>query len=47
MKTAQVNNARMLADIFAGRVGHIRSGRKEQLSAECRAKLTEYLEPLR
>jgi hypothetical protein len=47
MKTAQVNNARTLADLFAGRVGRIRSGGKKQLSEECGAKLTDYLEPLR
>jgi hypothetical protein len=47
MKTAQVINARTLADLFAGRVGRIRSGSKKQLSEECGAKLTDYLEPLR
>ena len=31
-----------LADLFAGRVGRIRSGGKERLSEECGAKFTDY-----
>jgi hypothetical protein len=43
----QMSHARTLADLFAGRVGRIRSGSKEQLSVECGAKLTDYLEEKR
>jgi hypothetical protein len=32
-----------LADLFAGRVGRIRSGGKERLSENCGEKFTEYL----
>jgi hypothetical protein len=47
MRTAEEARARTLADLFAGRVGHIRSGGKEHLSEECGTKLTEYLEEKR
>jgi hypothetical protein len=33
-----------LADLFAGRVGRVRSGGKEVLSENCGPKFTEYLE---
>ncbi len=36
-----------LADLFAGRVGRIRSGGEERLSEDCDAKLTDGLEAKR
>ena len=38
---------RTLADLFAGRVGHIRSGGTERLSEECGAKFTDYVDAKR
>lgn len=38
---------RTLADLFAGRVGHIHSGGKEPLSEDCGAKFTDHLEEKR
>ena len=38
---------RTLADLFVGRVGHIRSGGTERLSEECGAKFTDYVEAKR
>ena len=35
---------RTLADLFAGRVGRIQSGGKEQLSEGCGEKFADYLE---
>jgi len=43
----QISHARTLADLFAGRVGRIRSGGKERLSEECGSKFTDYLEKKR
>jgi len=43
----QASGPRTLADLFAGRVGRIRSGGREQLSEECGAKFTDYLEEKR
>jgi hypothetical protein len=43
----QANGPRTLADLFAGRVGRIRSGGREHLSEECGAKFTDYLEEKR
>jgi hypothetical protein len=43
----QMGHTRTLADLFAGRVGRIRSGGKGQLSEECGTKLTDYLEEKR
>ena len=45
--TEQEDGPRTLADLFAGRVGRIRSGGKEQLSDECGEKFTDYLEEKR
>jgi len=36
-----------LADLFAGRVGHIRSDGRQRLSEECGEKFTDYLEEKR
>lgn len=36
-----------LADLFAGRGGHIRSGGRQRLSEECGEKFTDYLEEKR
>jgi len=36
-----------LADLFAGRVGHIHSGGRQRLSEECGKKFTDYLEEKR
>lgn len=46
-RSEQAHGPRTLADLFAGRVGRIRSGGKEHLSEECGAKLTDYLEEKR
>ena len=43
----QEQSPRTLADLFAGRVGRIRSGGKERLSEECGAAFTDYLEEKR
>src|SRR6266508_1598120 len=43
----RMSHNRTLADLFAGRVGRIRSGGKERLSEECGAKFTDYLEEKR
>jgi len=43
----QASGPRTLADLFAGRVGRIRSGGREYLSEECGAKFTDYLEEKR
>lgn len=43
----QASGPRTLADLFAGRVGRIRSGGRERLSEECGAKFTDYLEEKR
>lgn len=40
----QEQSPKTLADLFAGRVGRIRSGGKERLSEECREAFTDYLE---
>jgi len=40
-------SAKTLADLFAGRVGRIRSGGKERLSEECGAKFADYVEAKR
>jgi hypothetical protein len=47
MSTEQAGGPKTLADLFAGRVGRIRSGGKEHLSEECGAKFTDYLEEKR
>ena len=47
IKGEQMGHAKTLADLFAGRVGRIRSGGKERLSEECGAKFTDYLEEKR
>lgn len=47
IQTEQASSPKMLADLFAGRVGHIRSGGKEHWSEECGAKFTDYLEEKR
>ena len=47
-KGAERNSStRTLADLFAGRVGRIRSGGKERLSEGCGEKFTDYLEDKR
>jgi hypothetical protein len=38
---------KILADLFAGRVGRIQSGAKERLSEACGRKFTDYLEAKR
>ncbi len=43
----QANGPRTLADLFAGRVGRIRSGGREHLSEECGAKFSDSLEEKR
>lgn len=43
----KMGHAGTLADLFAGRVGRIRSGGKEQLSEDCGTKFTNYLEEKR
>ena len=43
----QAGGPTTLADLFAGRVGRIRSGGKAHLSEECGAKFTDYLEEKR
>ncbi len=43
----QEQSPRTLADLFAGRVGRIRSGGKERLSEECGAAFTDHLEEKR
>lgn len=43
----QEHDPKTLADLFAGRVGRIRSGGKERLSEECGAAFTDYLEEKR
>ena len=40
----QERSSQTLADLFAGRVGRVRSGGKERLSEECGAAFTDYLE---
>ena len=40
----QERGPKTLADLFAGRVGRIRSGGKERLSEECGGAFTDYLE---
>lgn len=47
LQAEQANRPRTLADLFAGRVGHIQSGGKGRLSEECGAKFTDYLEEKR
>jgi hypothetical protein len=47
MKTAEATSARTLADLFAGQVGHIRSGGKDHLSEGCGAMFADYLEEKR
>jgi len=39
--------AKTLADLFAGRVGRIRTGKDERLSEDCGEKFTDYLEAKR
>lgn len=46
-ETTQAGGPRTLADLFAGRVGRIRSGGKERLSEDCGAKFTDSLEDQR
>lgn len=43
----QASGPGTLADLFAGRVGRIRSGGNERLSEECGTKFTDYLEEKR
>ncbi len=43
----QEQSPKTLADLFAGRVGRIRSGGKERLSEERGAAFTDYLEEKR
>jgi hypothetical protein len=43
----QASRPRTLADLFAGRVGRIRSGGREHLSEECGVKFADYLEEKR
>ncbi len=43
----QAQSPQTLADLFAGRVGHIQSGGKERLSEERGAAFTDYLEEKR
>ncbi len=43
----QEHGPKTLADLFAGRVGRIRSGGKERLSEECGGAFTDYLEEKR
>lgn len=40
----QEGSPQTLADLFAGRVGRIRSNGQERLSEECGPKFTDYLE---
>jgi hypothetical protein len=47
MSTEQAGSPKTLAELFAGRVGRIRSGGKEHLSAGCGVKFTDYLEEKR
>jgi hypothetical protein len=47
MGAGQAVAPKTLADLFAGRVGHIHSGGQEHLSEECGAKFTDYLEEKR
>ena len=44
VETTQAGGPRTLADLFAGRVGRIRSGGKERLSEDCGAKFMDSLE---
>jgi hypothetical protein len=46
-ETTQAGGPQTLADLFAGRVGRIRSGGKERLSEDCRAKFMDSLEEKR
>ncbi|MCP4660445.1 MAG: hypothetical protein GY856_34010 [bacterium] len=49
-ETAQARpdgGAKTLADLFAGRVGRIRSGGQLRLSEDCGEKLTDYVEAKR
>ena len=43
----QERGPKTLADLFAGRVGRIRSGGKDGLSEECGGAFTDYLEEKR
>ena len=46
-ETTQAGGPRTLADLFAGRVGRIRSSGKERLSEDCGTKFTDSLEEKR
>jgi len=46
-ESEQIDGPKTLADLFAGRVGRIRSGGREHLSEECGTKFTDYLEEKR
>jgi hypothetical protein len=45
--SAPEGGPKTLADLFAGRVGRIRSGGREQLSEACGEKFTDYVEAKR
>ena len=47
LRSAEGTSASALADLFVGRVGHIRSGGKEHSPKECGTKWTAYLEEKR
>jgi hypothetical protein len=44
---APAGASKTLADLFAGRLGHIRSGGTERLSEACGEKFTDYVEAKR